>query len=351
MIRTALIMAILAIFPMIYSCATAPKTLVREDPLIGKIIDPASQTPILFDQLMEKIIDQDVVYLSEKHDNPMHHAIQHRIIQELIDQGRSPAIGFEFFPMDATPLLLNFVDSAKAGHSKKMDAAIEMQMRKKLGWEDQSDTMWRFYYDLLVLARDNGLTIAGLDLSTSQKRRITRKGLADLTSIEKQLLFSTNLTDPEYEAHMKSIFTSVHCGMGSSRMTARLYDTWKARNDKMALSISQLLISKELDAKQKTDTPGPIIIIMGNGHTEYGLGVIDRVAHLDPKISQLNIGITEITGEPSELGAYLDLLDLAGYAPVPPADYLWFTQRVSYGDPCQEFKASLQKMKKSSAKP
>ncbi len=341
-------MVILAIFPIIYSCATAPKSLIRQDPLIGKIINSSTFTPVSFDRLMETIKNHDVVYLSEKHDNPMHHAIQHRIIKELINAGRPPVIGFEFFSMDDTPLLLSFVDSAKASHSKKMDTAVENQMRRKLGWEDQSDTMWAFYYDLLALARDNGLAIAGLDLSTSQKRRITRKGMAGLTPIEKQLIFSTDLTDPEYEAHMKSIFTSVHCGMGSPRMTARLYDTWKARNDKMALSISQLQKSKKLDAGQKTDTPGPIVVIMGNGHTEYGLGVINRVTHLDPKIAQVNIGITEITGEPSELGAYLNLLDLAGYAPVPPADYLWFTQRVSYEDPCQKFKASLKKMKKSS---
>lgn len=345
MIRHLLIITLLTILPIFVSCATAPKAIHRADPLMGKIIDPASQTPVSFGQLMEEIKTQDVVYLSEKHDNPMHHAIQRRIIQDLIDTGHPPVIGFEFFSMEDTPLLLSFMDSAKADHSPKMETAVENQIRKKLGWEGQSDTMWAFYYDLLKLARDNGLTVAGLDLSSSQKKRITRKSLTGLTPIENQIIFSTNLMDPEYEAHMRSIFTSVHCGMGSLRMTARLYDTWKARNDKMALSITQIQNSK------KSGPKGPTIVIMGNGHTEYKLGVMNRVAHLDPAISQLNIGITEIMREPSELEAYIDLLDLKGHNPVPSADYLWFTQRVSYGDPCQEFKASLKKMKKSSAKP
>jgi len=31
---------------------------------------------------------------------------------------------------------------------------------------------------------------------------------------------------------------------------------------------------------------------------------------------------------------------------VPPSDFLFFTQRVSYEDPCEEFRKSMQKMKK-----
>jgi len=339
MTRLFTFLILLLVIPLIYSCASSPKKLIRQDPLIGKIINTHTRKIISFTTMIDEITNHDVIYLSEKHDNPMHHAIQHRIIKTLVEKGKKPIIGFEFFSMEDTPLLLNFADSGKANHSKKIEAAMEKQIRRKLGWDSQSDTMWGYYYDLLKLARDNGLLISGLDLSTSQKRRITRKSMAGITDIEKKLIFSTHLTNEAYKTHMKDIFKAVHCGMGNEKMTSRLYDTWIARNDKMALSITQL-----------KNTKNPIVVIIGNGHTEYKLGVMDRVKALDPDITQTNIGITEITQNPLGLEEYLHPLDLDGFESVSSSDYFWFTQRVSYKDPCEEFRASFTKMKKKKKK-
>ena len=242
---------------------------------------------------------------------------------------------------DLTPLLLNFADSGKAAHSPKMEKAIEKQIRTKLDWDSQSNTMWAYYYDLFKLAKKNQLLISGLDLSGSQKRRITRKGLEGVSNIERKLIFSSRFSNAPYEAYMKSMFKSVHCGMGNDRMTSRLYDTWLSRNDKMALSISQLY---------EKDHQGPIVVIIGGGHTEYGLGVMDRVKAMNPDISQVNIALTEITIAPSDLGEYLQPLELEGFEPVLPANFLWFTQRVSYKNPCEEFKASFKSLKKMNQK-
>ncbi|MDD9300983.1 MAG: ChaN family lipoprotein [Desulfobacter sp.] len=331
---------ILILIPLVSACATAPKTIMRNDPLIGKIVNSSTQKLVDFTSLMAALEPYDVIYISEKHDNPMHHDIQHRIIQHLVDRGKSPTIGFEFFSVYDTPLLLNLGDAQKAGHQLKSDTALETKMRKNLGWANQSDRMWAYYWNLLSLAGENNLQATGLDISSAQKRRITRKGLAGLTRIEQKRLFSTKLDDPAYEAHMKSIFKAVHCGMNHGKMTERLYDTWTARNDQMALSIVELH-----ESGRNRKPSGPVVVIMGNGHTEYGLGVIDRVRHLAPGISQVNLAMTEISRKPAVLDEYLDPLELEGFAPVPPADFLWFTQRVSYEDPCEKFKAALKKMK------
>lgn len=328
---------LILLVPIFHSCATAPKTMKRNDPLIGKVVEAETRRFIDFTALMDRLMAQDVVYLSEKHDNPMHHAIQHRIIQEMIGRGKSPVIGFEFFSMEDTPHLLNFLDSGRGGHGKKLESFIEKDLRVKLGWETQSDTMWNFYFDLLRLGRDKGLVLAGLDLSGAQKQRITRKGFQGLTQIEKQQIFSTRYEHPAYQAYMEELFRQVHCGMVHAG-TQALYDTWLARNDKMALSITRL--------NEQAGGKGPVVVIIGNGHTEYSLGVIDRVRALDPGIRQTNLAMTEITRKPSGLEDYLVPLDLEGFEPAPPADFLWFTQRVSYKDPCQEFQKMFKKMKR-----
>ena len=325
---------------MIQSCATTKKSIMRNDPFIGKIINTETNQAINFESLIKDISTYDVIYLSEKHDNPEHHHIQQRVIHRLIENGLNPTIGFEFFSMEDTPDLLNFVDSGNVAHSKKIEKIIEADLRKKLKWDTQSDKMWNYYYNLLTIAKKEKLQVAGIDLPATLKKRITRKGISGISPIEKEQIFSTQLSDKTYKDYMFSIFKAVHCGMGHEKMQARLYDTWVARNDKMAHSVTRLY----------THRKGPIVIIIGGGHTEYGLGVINRVSAIDKTIKQVNIALREISVKPSNLPEYLIPLDLEGFEKVPPADYLWFTQRVSYADPCEEFKKSLQKMKKKPAK-
>jgi len=52
--------------------------------------------------------------------------------------------------------------------------------------------------------------------------------------------------------------------MGHEKMQSGLCDTWVARNDTMAHTIVSLV----------THAKGAVVIIIGFGHTEYGLGVI-----------------------------------------------------------------------------
>jgi len=330
-----LLLLILLTLAMTQSCATTKKTIMRQDPLIGKIINTKTDRTTDFSSLMKDISSHDVIYLSEKHDNPEHHNIQQRIIKSLIANKIQPTLGFEFFSMDGTPDLLNFIDSEEADHPENIEKIIEADLRRKLGWDRQSDEMWKYYFDLLTIAKEESLQVAGIDLPTTLKKRVTRKGIDNISSIEKDMIFSTQMSDKVYKDYMFSIFKAVHCGMGNEQMQSRLYDTWRARNDKMALSITQL-------AKHGN---GPVVVIIGGGHTEYGLGVINRVKEIDKNITQVNIALQEISVKSSNLSEYTQPLELKGFKKRPPADFLWFTQRVSYEDPCKEFKKSLQKMK------
>jgi len=335
-----LFLLILSTIAMTQSCATTKKAIMRQDPLTGKIINTKTDRTTNFSSLIKDISLHDVIYLSEKHDNPEHHNIQKKIINSLIESNIQPTIGFEFFSMDDTPDLLNFIDSGKADHPENIEKIVETDLRRKLGWDGQSDEMWKYYFDLLTIAKDENLKVAGIDLPTTLKKRVTRKGIDNISSIEKDMIFSTHLSDKTYKDYMFSIFKAVHCGMGNENMQSRLYDTWIARNDKMALSITQLVKHGN----------GPVIIIIGGGHTEYGLGVINRVQEIDKNITQVNIALQEISVKSSNLSEYTQPLELKGFKKSPPADFLWFTQRVSYEDPCKEFKKSLQKMKKMQKK-
>ncbi len=128
-----LLLSLILIIPTLQSCVTRSITMMRDDSLIGKIIDTKTDQPISFETLMSNISTHDVIYLSEKHDNADQHQFQEKVILALVDQGLSPTIGFEFFSMGDTPDLLNFIDSGNVTHSKKNEGIIENDLRLKLG--------------------------------------------------------------------------------------------------------------------------------------------------------------------------------------------------------------------------
>ncbi|ACN15683.1 hypothetical protein HRM2_25890 [Desulforapulum autotrophicum HRM2] len=325
---------VLAMGVLTQACGITPVEPFRNDPLIGQLINTATGEILEMDTLVDDLLQADVIYLGEKHDNPEHHRLQRRIIQALIAKGKHPQLGFEFFSTGDTPLLLDFVDSHRAKHSDVVEKKVGTMLRKQLGWDTKSDALWSYYLELVCLAKKEALVAAGLDLSDAQKRRITRKGWDKLTKIEKQSIFSTHLDDKNYQDYMYDLFAKVHCGMKNPRMQSRLFDTWVARNDTMAHTITEL---------HDTQPDRPVVVIIGGGHTEHNLGVVDRVRHLKPGISQVNVGFVEITRTPSPVHDYLAPLELEGYAPSPAHDYIWFTQRVSYQDPCERYKRMLEK--------
>lgn len=336
-----LILSLLSFCIFLQSCSVVNSpTPVRQDPLIGKIIDVRTAAPVSFESMMDTIAVYDIIYLSEKHDNADHHQFQRQVILSLIEKGTLPVIGFEFFSMEDTPDLLNFIESAKVHHSKKAMTVIEKDLRKKLGWDTQPDKSWKYYYDLLTLARDYDLLAAGIDLPSTLKKRITRNGIEGVSALEKQFIYSTGLDDPPYKDYMFDLFKAVHCGMGHQRMQKRLFDTWVARNDKMAQSVTRLSALEQ----------GPVVVIVGGGHTEHGLGVIDRVKSINPDLAQVNIGLKEIRINPAPLSDYLTPFTLEGHGTMLPADFIRFSQRASYEDPCRAFEKSLKKMKARSVK-
>ncbi|MBI9090476.1 MAG: ChaN family lipoprotein [Desulfobacterium sp.] len=325
---------IVAMGSLIQACGVHPVTPVRSDPLIGKCINTATGEFMEMDALVDHLLQADVIYLAEKHDNPDHHSLQHKIIQALVAKGKRPQLGFEFFSTSDTPLLLDFLDSRRAKHPDAVEKKVETMLRKQLGWDAKSDTLWPYYFDLLSLAKTEKLLAAGLDLTDAQKRRITRKGWNHLTKIEKRSIFSTHLDDKAYQDYMYEIFANVHCGMENPRMQSILFDAWIARNDTMAHAIVEL---------HDTEPGRPVVVIIGGGHTEHNLGVVDRVRHLNPGISQVNLGFVEIARTPAGVRDYLAPLELAGFEPSPPFDFVWFTQRANYQDPCEKYKKRLEK--------
>ncbi len=151
----------------------------------------------------------------------------------------------------------------------------------------------------------------------------------------------TGFNDESYRQLMYEKFKASHCGFAREKFQKNMYQSWIARNDRMAQSIAAMLTQDPIE---------PIVMILGGGHTQHNMAVYERVAFLKPGVRQLNIGLREISIEPQPLSDYCQPTKIGQKGFAPSHEYLWFTQRSSYEDPCQRFKEQLQKMKSSRSK-
>jgi len=169
--------------------------------------------------------------------------------------------------------------------------------------------------------------VFGADLPQGLKLRISRSGVTELNPVETHQLIQIQHEEPGYRELMYGKFRDGHCGLGDEPLLNRLYQTWNARNNRMARSIVQMSSASDWS---------PVVMILGNGHTEHNRGVYGRVKYLNPELQQLNVALQPISKEWSPLADYLQETTIADTNFGPRHEVLWFTRRHDYTDPCAQ---------------
>ena len=276
---------VLVVLLLLGACATTPPSLPREpDPLAERIFDTRDGEELDRAALFARLRAADVVYLGEKHDSRRHHEIQVSLLEDLAGGGARPALGLEIFPRGDSGLLMGYVTWAPSPHMRNNADSAEAWLLEQLHWED-GDHRWAWYGPLLETARARDLPVLGIDLPVSLRARVSKVGVAGLTGAERALLAPTGFEDAAYESLMIEKLRAAHCGFGSPEYLGRLYDNWVARNDAMARAIVSAL----------EDADGaPVVVIVGAGHLEHDMGVVERVAALRPELEQVNLGLLEL---------------------------------------------------------
>lgn len=301
-----------------------------DDPLIGQIYHFFGPEQLSEDELFRRMATSDVIYLGENHDNIHHHRIQLETVQALVALGKRPAIGFEFFSRPQTSRLIQFQDSPDKFHNTEDENhSAGALLRQQLGWNANRDDDWDHLFPILQYAREQKLPVFGADLNAGLRRQLSKKGYAGLTPVEKLLAPETDFSNDDYREHMFQSFTAAHCGWRDDGYLEKLYDTWLARNEAMAESIV---------ATHRANPDEPVVVIMGGGHSEYNMGVYERVARRDDSLRQVNLRLRSVEDTPYPAGLYFNPLSVGGSDFGPPYEYLWFTARMpEKEDPCEAF--------------
>ena len=257
-----------------------------------------------------RIAAAQVIYLGEQHGNPYHHAAQLKIVSDLVAYGRRPAIGFEVVSLTQTSDLLNYVFAPASDDPQ----APARRLRAELGWAADGDN-WRDYGPLLEFARANRLRVAGIDLPRGLRRRVSRVGADALTAVEREQLHDSGFADTAYRQLMHGRLDEAHCGFAPPALLGRLYETWLARNDAMAMVVTTLA------AEQPEE---PVVVIVGSGHVAHNMGVFERVAQRAPQLTQLNLGF-RAERQDTSIREHFVPADLAGTSFAPTHEIIWLT--------------------------
>ena len=131
---------------------------------------------------------------------------------------------------------------------------------------------------------------------------------------------------------MQETFVRSHCGWGDQKLLDNLYQTWLARNDSMANAITDMFAPAP---------HGPVVMIVGAGHTMYNMGIYERVATLMPSVRQVNIGFKPVQDAEQPLADYFQAEQVTNSVFSPVHEFFWFTPALKKDDPCAKFKQQL----------
>ncbi|MBO6562101.1 MAG: ChaN family lipoprotein [Nisaea sp.] len=149
--------------------------------------------------LARELASHRLVLLGEKHDNPEHHRIQARLLAQMVDLGRRPALVWEMVPRGKQPA----IDDLAAGGNADPDRFADAVGWAESGWPD-----WKYYRPIAEVALAAGLPMVAGNIDRGTVRQLA----SDPESADKDLMDALRLNDPLPEAVRDAVEEEVYRG-------------------------------------------------------------------------------------------------------------------------------------------
>lgn len=202
---------------------------------------------------LEAVRDRDVIYIGELHQLPEVLSFQVDLLRGLVRAGLRPAVGLEMFNV----LQQGLIDGYLSGDIS-LKALMETYEEGPEGFD------MRHYRHILDVAAEYGLKAVALNIPRDVAAAVARRGL------ERAELDVFKLKQEEVRA----------CSKGCRRALAAVYRKHPhgeitEDNFVLAQCIKDEMMAETIAGRMEEGKP--FLAIAGRGHTEYGLGVPERV--------------------------------------------------------------------------
>ena len=280
----------------------------------GQIIETSSGLPVSMDELMQRIDQQEVVYVGEEHHNRYHIKAALTVLKHLTDGGRRPLLAMEMFGWESQPALDRYVRADDVSREEFIDLTA---------WKKNWGGPFEDYEDLVSYAKAHQLLLVALNPPKRLIRLVATQGLAkgrlDPEWTRWGMQQEEIVDDPMYRQQLMRQLRACHGG-GSDAMYESMYEASMVRDEGMAKSIVEAVrVTKESGR-------GPVVSYTGGGHIQYSLPVPKRVARrLSNQVRQVSIYLTAY-----ESGRIEELREISNGK---IADYIWLTPVSAQGPP------------------
>ncbi|ADJ28161.1 ChaN family lipoprotein [Nitrosococcus watsonii] len=206
--------------------------------------------------IIPELARHQVVFVGEQHPRFDHHLNQLAIIRGLHGIHPKLVIGVEFFQQPFQQYLEQFVAN---------QLTVE-EFLKKTEYYDRWRYDFRLYAPILEFARENNIPILALNVPTELIQKVGRKGLEKLSKKERaQLPSEIDRSNVAYRERLQEVFENHPQHFGNFET---FYEAQLVWDEAMAESASRYL---------KEHSDAHMIVLAGNGHLAYGVGIPERL--------------------------------------------------------------------------
>ncbi len=232
-----------------------------------------------FDDIINKLLHYQVVYIGENHTNYEDHQLQLEIARALYEHDSRLAIGMEMFTRTSQSVL----DRYLAGELDEKSFLKESHYFKAWRFD------YRLYRDIINFAKHNHLPIIALNLEKDIVNRVFKAGGPNSLDDEQASLLPADrkLDEPGYRQRIETAFL-MHAGQGQNGNFSGFLQAQALWDETMAETIVEYL---------ETHPDERMVVIAGRGHVDRINAIPPRVARRLP-VSQV-VAVNSI-GSPSD---------------------------------------------------
>ena len=246
----------LLVSTLFWGCAGSDKMVIQDTVKSVRpntIIFAETGKEVSFDEMMEDLNRQQIIFVGEQHTSTSHHDIQLKIIQAAFRNNHDLVVAMEMFDRSYQPVLNLWT----AG------VLDEESFLRKTHWY----VNWRYdfslYRDILLFIKQNKIKLVGLNIPSYIPGRIRVGGIDSLSISDKRYLpKEIDTHDSAHRNYVKTIFDQHN--FPSSMKFEDFYMAQLVWDEIMAESIATDLGSRK------------VVALVGNGHIQYKYGVPNR---------------------------------------------------------------------------
>lgn len=280
------------------SCFQAP-SLQPATPLTAdnnNIIQMELNSATSLPRLIKELAKADYVLLGEAHDDPMHHKLQHQILDLLIKAGRKPAVVFEMFNREDEGLIISTTRRFPLD-SDRIAAAVD--------WEDSGWPDWNMYRPIVQTALDAGLPVVAGNLSRLKARQLIMDQASFMPNIK--TLTQLGMREPLPKLQHKLLQNKITTAHGE-RIPHSIIKGMVIAQRLRDATMAEAMISRNLG--------NGAVLIAGQEHVRADYGVPHYLRFREPEARIISLAF-ELNGKFEE---ELQSDDRSRH----PFDYIWF---------------------------